>query len=144
MKIVDYLLMKSPGSTPDSPGQISSRRIILSIAGLILGIFFSFLITGINGIETPTTQNPIPQTSENQIAAQTTTVKSDIKISFPDSKKLVILVIITLVIFMLTYSALYSNLKLYTNEPAFLVLFVSFQYGFFWQSVVKGGAALIS
>ena len=145
MKIVDYLLMKSPDSWLISEtGQVTTRRITLSMAGLILGIFFSFLITGINEIKTPTTQNLTPETLKNQIASQSTSAKSEIKISFPDAKKLLSFGLITIVIFMLTYPALYSSLKLSGNEPAFLVVFVSFQYGFFWQSVVKEGAALIS
>ena len=53
MKLKDYLLMNAPdslssdGKTGDSTGQISSRRIVLSLVGLLLGIFFSFLITGL-------------------------------------------------------------------------------------------------
>jgi ABC-type antimicrobial peptide transport system permease subunit len=145
MKFVDYLLMRSPGPNEiDSPGRISTRRIILSLAGLILGIFFSFLITGITGTPT-TTQTSHSETSTSQSAVQPTTGKSDnVRISFPNAKELLSLGLITFVICMITYQGLYSSLKLYENEPAFLVVFVSFQYGFFWQSLVRGGAALLT
>jgi hypothetical protein len=146
MKILDYLLMKSPDSEIiRETGPIPTRRIVLSLAGLILGIFFSFLITGINGIKASPTQKAVSEIGKSQEVTQSGTDKSDkIKISFPESKELLSIGLITFVICMITYQGLYSSLKLYNNEPTFLVLFVSFQYGFFWQSVVKGGAALLS
>jgi hypothetical protein len=145
MKILDYLLMKNPDTNMiKETGPIPTRRIVLSLAGLIFGIFFSFLITGITG-SAATNKSSAPEVSKIQTATKQNTDNSDkIKISFPDAKELLSLGLITFVICMITYQGLYSSLKLYENEPAFLVIFVSFQYGFFWQSLVKGGAALLS
>jgi hypothetical protein len=115
------------------------------LAGLILGIFFSFLITGISGIKASPTQKPGSEISKSQEMTQPGIDTSPkVKISFPETKELLSIGLITFVICMITYQGLYSSLKLYQNEPAFLVLFISFQYGFFWQSLVKGGAALLS
>jgi hypothetical protein len=59
-------------------------------------------------------------------------------------RRLLTVGLIALVICGITYQGLYFSLRLYQNEPAFLIIFVSFQYGFFWQSVVKGAAAVLS
>ena len=125
-------------------GQVPTRRIVLSLVGLILGIFFSFLITGINGIKTSPEQKAGSGINKREVIQPGNETSSKIKISFPETKELVSIGLITFVICMITYQGLYSSLKLYENEPAFLVIFISFQYGFFWQSLVKGGAALIS
>jgi len=145
MKILDYLLMKNPDPMMiKEAGQIPTRRIVLSLVGLILGIFFSFLITGINGIKTSPAQKAGSEISKSEVIRPGNETSSKVKISFPETKELVSIGLITFVICMITYQGLYSSLKLYENEPAFLVIFISFQYGFFWQSLVKGGAALIS
>jgi hypothetical protein len=145
MKILDYLLMKNPETIMiKETGPIPTRRIVLSLAGLIFGIFFSFLITGITG-SAVTNKNPGSEVSKSQATIKQNTDNSEkAKISFPEAKELLSLGLITFVICMITYQGLYSSLKLYENEPAFLVVFVSFQYGFFWQSLVKGGAALLT
>lgn len=138
--------MKNPNPeiTRES-GQISTRRILLSLAGLIFGIFFSFLITGISEIKVSHTQKAGSEINKSQdVTPPVVSVSPKVKISFPDAKELLSIGLITFVICMITYQGLYSSLKLYQNEPAFLVLFISFQYGFFWQSLVKGGAALLS
>ena len=146
MKILDYLLMKSPDSEIIREKEpIPTRRILLSLAGLIFGIFFSFLIAGIGGIKASPTQKAGSEISKTQEVMQTgIETSAKVKISFPEAKELLTIGLITFVICMITYQGLYSSLKLYQNEPAFLVLFISFQYGFFWQSLVKGGAALLS
>jgi ABC-type antimicrobial peptide transport system permease subunit len=170
MKIVDYLLMKSPskgdGKMGEPSEQISTRRIVLSLIGLILGIFFSFLITGIEkttGISastsSDTTQTSTVQAQTTPVQTQTDTVQAQIKneksqtepekpqakpgLLLPSLKDLFPLIIISLVICMLSYQGLYASLKLYNNEPTFLVLFVAFQYGFFWESIVKGASTFI-
>ncbi len=146
MKILDYLLMKSPDSEIIRETEpIPARRILLSLAGLIFGIFFSFLIAGIGGIKASPSQKAGSEISKNQEVTQPgIETSSKVKITFPETKELLGIGLITFVICMITYQGLYSSLKLYQNEPAFLVLFISFQYGFFWQSLVKGGAALFS
>jgi hypothetical protein len=145
MKVLDYLLMKNPDTNMiKESGQIPTRRIVLSLVGLILGIFFSFLITGINGIKSSPVQKSGSSISKSELIQSANETSSKVKISFPETKELVSIGLITFVICMITYQGLYSSLKLYENEPAFLVIFISFQYGFFWQSLVKGGAALLS
>jgi len=146
MKLLNYLLMKSPDSDIiRKTGPIPTRRILLSLAGLISGIFFSFLIAGIGGIKASPTQKAGSEISKTQEVIQPLIdTSSKVRITFPEAKELLSIGLITFVICMITYQGLYSSLKLYQNEPAFLVLFISFQYGFFWQSLVKGGAALLS
>jgi len=164
MKIADYLLMRSSVSeidsekSGDSSVQISGRRIVLSFIGLILGIFFSFLITGIekttaqeNGQETTkriTTEQSqaSPEKTQSDTGQPQTKIEksqSEPSLHLPGLNELFPLIVITLVICMLSYQGLYSSLKLYDNEPAFLLLFVAFQYGFFWESVVKGVGTII-
>jgi hypothetical protein len=52
--------------------------------------------------------------------------------------------LIALVICGLTYQGLYFSLRLYEGQPALLVWFAAFQYGYFWQSVVEGAHTIFS
>lgn len=159
MKITDYLLMKGTAeisTESTSSGQIPARRIILSIAGLIAGIFISFLITGIEKSTAPAenldasmiVQTSLPAGNQTPVKAGEIQQKQDetkpeVTFTWPGLKKALTLLIISLVICGVSYQGLYSSLKLYVNEPAILVLFVAFQYGFFWQSVVKGVSTIL-
>lgn len=151
MKTTDYLLMKGGAEVSaanDPAGQISTRRIVLSFVGLLAGIFLSFLISGIEKIpaQANTQGESITAPVENSRVVDTQRKEgepSEVTISWPGLKEAVSLFIITLVICMLSYQSLYASLKLYSNEPTFLVLFVAFQYGFFWQSVVKGVGTIL-
>ena len=112
----------SDENLPTPPSKISGARIAFSLIGLLLGIFLSFVIVGINS-STGTTVAPGFKT-----------------VHWEDLWKFGL---ITLVICGLTYQGLYLSLKLYVNEPAFLTIFIAFQYGFFWQAVIHGSASLI-
>ena len=52
--------------------------------------------------------------------------------------------LISLAICGLTYQGLYFSLRLYANQPPFLILFVAFQYGYFWQSALKGASVVVA
>jgi hypothetical protein len=126
------------------PGKISGSRIALSFLGIILGIIASFYVTGLR----PTAESgspPAAQSRQERTAAGTPqdtpqpSVTSDFSL-----RRLLIVGLISLVICGITYQGLYFSLRLYQNEPTFLIIFVSFQYGYFWQSVVKGAAAVLS
>lgn len=148
MKFADYLLMSSPDSMSgesknvDPTSQISLRRIILSLAGLLLGIFFSFLITGIEKTTVPGNNQGTASGTMTEQFQTSTSPHLKPQLVLPGLKDLFPLIIISLVICGLSYQGLYASLKLYNNEPAFLVLFVAFQYGFFWESVVRGVSVL--
>mgnify|MGYP001075941163 CR=1 FL=1 len=145
MKFLNYLLLKTPEqkeermSIPKDVNKVSTRRILLSLVGILLGISLSFIVTGIEPVDVP--QDNTEQVENN---AQNSNVNSDdIKVNFPDWNELINIGIISLVICLLTYQALYFSLKLYNNEPAFLIIFISFQYGFFWQAVIKTSGSII-
>lgn len=161
MKVVDYLLMRTPErrlgdektrSREAKPGKVSPRRIVFSLLGLILGIIASFLVTG---IEPSVTSDPtaIQKTdnTENVTHSNDTQNKNSSEKKLQPKVKLniswdefLMIGIFSLVICGLTYQQLFFSIKLYNNEPAFLILFVSFQYGYFWQSVIKGGSTILT
>jgi ABC-type antimicrobial peptide transport system permease subunit len=161
-KVTDYLLMRTPtprlgGQKPRAAaGQISGSRIAISLLGIILGIIASFYVTGLHpAAETgnssagqsqqgstttqPGTSTPAPQPTVTPATTPQPAVSTDFSWN-----RLWKIGLISLVICGITYQGLYSSLRLYQNEPALLILFVAFQYGYFWQSVVKGAAAIAS
>jgi hypothetical protein len=150
-KFVDYLLMKPPKefrfqdssggqiNAPESTDQVPTRRIIYSVIGLILGIFLSFVLTGLQKIPSSTPNNT------TTTAAEVSNSSSDtIKFRPMSLQEVAVTLLLSLVICLLTYQGLYSSLRLHKNEPAWLIVVISFQYGFFWQSFVKGGALLVT
>jgi hypothetical protein len=146
MKLIDYLVMRTPqarmGGQGAAAGTVSPSRIVLSLCGLILGIALSFVVTG---IQPSKTLQPQPGGagvgSSSKPAADTQQPSPEPKVAIDLSwHRLQTIGLITLVICGLTYQGLYLSLSLYDKQPSFLILFVSFQYGFFWQSVVQGAA----
>ncbi|MDT4897401.1 MAG: hypothetical protein QOH25_2478 [Acidobacteriota bacterium] len=160
--VTNYLLMRTPTPRLGAPttraaaNGISGSRIAISLLGIILGIVASFYVTGLRpAAETgsssagqsqqgstttqPSTPTPSPQPTVSPIPTSQPAVATDF--SWNRFWKFGL---ISLVICGITYQGLYSSLRLYQNEPAFLILFVAFQYGYFWQSVVKGAAAIAS
>jgi hypothetical protein len=117
-------------------------RIFYSLLGLILGIFFSFIVTGIHSSSVTPKNSAAQETVSGQGNTPTVTVSKP-EVHLPNLKDFWKIGLITFVICMVSYQGLYFMLKLYINEPKFLILFIAFQYGFFWQSVIKGGAALL-
>jgi hypothetical protein len=170
MNAIDYLIMRTPrrqaaeraeeerlgesessrGLPAAADGQISGWRIMLSLIGVVLGILASFFVTDLvppsavhsksTGAE-PAAQQQLSAGSE--APARTESYKGPRLQEF-SWNRLLTRCIISLVICGLTYQTLYFSLKLYDSSPVFLILFVSFQYGYFWQSVIKGGAAALT
>lgn len=153
----DYLLMRTPEATlgPGShkklgkPGEISWKRIALAFLGLLLGIFFSFYVTG---LEPSSRAAPAVNAASQQTAradspgaapAATPTPAPRPRLVNIPRKDLPTILGITAVVCMLTFQGLYRKLGLYQNEPALLVFFVAFEYGYFWQSIIRGGAVLL-
>jgi len=146
-RVFDYLLLRTPeeergrlgGVAPSQkpkssgtivrrsaavPGRIPTDRIVLSLVGLFLGVLLSFVVTGLTPTQTDATGAVVSQP------------KVQLKLSLAE-------LVVSVVIIGLTYSGLYQSLKLYRDNPTLLILFVSFQYGYFWQSLIKGGATLL-
>lgn len=169
MKVLDYLLMRTPNAEaaparlgksqkprqsvinqrpPAKPGKVPGDRVVLSIVGLFFGILVSFYVTGLaemhiqqaNGKESAIGHTQ--DTSMSSLSAEASGVELQIEGPFA-WKRLLSQVAIAFVVCMLTYQQLYFSLALYKRAPTFLILFVSFQYGFFWQAVIKGGATLL-
>ena len=152
MKLLDYLLIRTPVNRMDdtqnkqlaTAGHVSGVRIILSIIGILAGIFMSFYVTGVRpansssgtavnhsqAVGTTASPTPTPRQPEPQ-------VNSDFSLN-----RLLKVGLIALVLCGISYQGLYFSLRLYEHEPAWLILFISFQYGYFWQTVVKGVQAL--
>lgn len=160
MSITDYLLMRTPVTRmtgpssrlggelpPVPPGKISAPRIVLSLFGVILGIVASFYVTGLRPEDSSQAEvggQRLAVSTSGPAASPTITprvseprVAEDLSLG-----RLLRVGLIALVACLLTYQGLYFSLKLYQNEPALLILFISFQYGYFWQSLVKGAQAL--
>jgi hypothetical protein len=136
------LLIRTPharlgGKSPAPPGQISGRRIAVSLLGLFLGIFASFYISGVRPAEKVAPSEGVAATAGEASDRPVTVVEPEItgEISWARFR---VVGFITLVIVGLTYQGLFLALRLYQNEPTLLVLFISFQYGYFWESVVEG------
>ncbi len=120
------------------PGQVSGARIALSLIGMILGIVASFYVTGLR----PPNSSSETLVSQSQAVgtAGTPTVRSpEPQVSSDFSPNRLLKVgLIALVLCGISYQGLYFSLRLYQHEPAWLILFISFQFGYFWQTVVKG------
>ncbi len=161
MKIQEYLVMRTPPvrmgyeATPEKaadPGKVPTSRILLSILGLIAGIVASFYITGLEPppkqqqLSAGTAQHESGGKQQAQAASQppAPTVKKDIKVKPFSRKEFWTIGLISLAICGLTYQGLYFSLRLYQKEPSFLILFVAFQYGYFWQSAVKGASVVLA
>lgn len=147
MKFADYLLLRTPPSrmadsgTGAPPGQVPVRRVVLSIVGLLVGVVLSFVVTGIRPA-TGTPPTPVPTTTGDAASTPATDSREPVVIDL-SWNRFVRVFLISLVICGLTYQQLYFSLKLYQGEPTFLILFVSFQYGYFWQSIVQGASSLV-
>jgi hypothetical protein len=149
MSVKDYLVMRTPparlgAGNESAPGTVSKSRIALSFLGIILGIVASFYVTGLRPTTTPATSSNGQAHQERATTgvaqdAQEPSVTKDFSL-----RRLGVVGLISLVICCLTYQGLYLSLRLYQYEPAFLIFFISFQYGYFWQSMVKGAAAFLS
>lgn len=151
MSITDYLLMRTPeprmgGRTRGIAGKVSGARIVLSFVGIILGIVTSFYVTGLRlagGPAKPAVNQSQAVITTNQSVSAAQSPKA--AMSSPEPKvtddfslrRLLRVGLISLVICGISYQGLYFSLRLYQNEPAWLIIFVAFQYGYFWQSLVK-------
>lgn len=130
----------APGTVlpPAAPGSVPATRIVLSLIGLLVGIVASFFITGL-GVQTQTKGSTAGTTQQTT----TTTAQASAPLQQkPEVHPLTLqhflqVLLIAVVICGLTYQGLYFSLRLYEGQPTFLILFVSFQYGYFWQSVVS-------
>jgi hypothetical protein len=158
MSVTDYLLMRTPSSRLKGPkkqaevGKVSGSRVAISFAGIILGIIASFYVTGLR----PTIEPSSPPTALHQTERTVTQTGASPATPQPEPasqptittdfswRRFLIVCLISLVICGITYQGLYFSLRLYQQEPTFLILFVSFQYGYFWQSVVKGAATTVA
>jgi hypothetical protein len=153
-RIGSYLLMRTPaarmGDEKVKAAQadtIPTSRIVVSIIGLLIGIVASFFITG---LEAYTTAKQI--SSNTQVVSKSTAPVGEATGSSAPSgpqinpftwKRFWTACLISLVVCGLSYQALYFSLRLYQQEPGLLILFVSFQYGYFWQSALKGASAVL-
>lgn len=151
MKFVDYLSLRTPPSRmgaeeePLPPGKVPTSRVILSLVGMLLGIIASFFVIGLVQ-EKASNVDATQQTSAAQAGQSSAPVPSDVgKHLTPFTwQRFWIISLISLVVCGLSYQGLYFSLRLYEGQPAFLILFVAFQYGYFWQSAVNGANVLLS
>jgi hypothetical protein len=154
MAITDYLLLK-PGKarmSGDEGDKVPTGRILISIAGLIIGIVASFFITlagAATDVQKGGPASPPAVTQANTVSQVGQTTPNAGAGSEPQLKPFTwsrfgTVCLISLVICGLTYQGLYFSLRLYAKQPGFLILFVAFQYGYFWQSALKGASVLIT
>lgn len=155
--VADYLLMRTPdtgrmGAGDEGkprrmagPGKVSGSRIAFSLLGVVLGIVASFYVTG---LQPPVKSDGTPAVQSQQGSTPTTGISQptpEPRLTGDFSlRRLLTVGLISLVICGISYQGLYFSLRLYQHEPAWLIVFVSFQYGYFWQSVIKGGAAVLA
>jgi len=154
MSVTDYLLLRTPPTQPARmggkkrapEGAVSGARIAISFLGIILGIVASFYVTGLRAAgkpSTPAVSQAQGASTPNHPGTSASSPEPSITGDFSPGRLLKV-GLISLVICGISYQGLYFALRLYQNEPAFLIVFVAFQYGYFWQSVVKGVAAAVS
>lgn len=146
MNPIDYFIMKTPLSRmgdqaapppPPAPGTVPTGRIVLSLIGLLLGIIASFFVTGL-GVQTQAKGSSAGTTQQMPVTAtQAPAPQQQPEVHAFTPRRFLTVCLIALVICGLTYQGLYFSLRLYEGQPTFLILFVSFQYGYFWQSVVS-------
>lgn len=152
MKVADYLLLKPGKDRMDEGDNVPTGRILISIAGLIIGIVASFFITLVGAttdVQKSGPANPAAVTQTNAAPNGGATTPNLPAAAEPQLKPFTwsrfwTVCLISLAICGLTYQALYFSLRLYAKEPGFLILFVAFQYGYFWQSALKGASVAIS
>lgn len=147
-KLLDYFLLRTPEARMGSgqgevavPGKVPPLRVTLSFAGIIVGIVASFYVTGLN-LQSAAQPTPSAQVATHDANAMPTPSHANPQIQ-ADSRPFWKIFVIALVICFLTYPGLYFTLHLYANQAVFLVFIISFQYGYFWQSAVEGGRALL-
>ena len=148
MKLSDYFLLRTPEARMGpgrgkaaEPGKVPPLRVALSFAGIVAGIVASFYVTGLKlNASTPTA--PSAQIATPGVNASATPPQANPQIE-TDTRPFWKIFVIALVICFLTYPGLYFTLHLYANQALFLVFLISFQYGYFWQSAVEGGRALL-
>ena len=130
--ISDYLLLKTPiqrmsddkDTSLAPPGETSARRLFLAWFGLVLGVLASFLVTDLVG--------------QAEVGGD-----PSVRLELLAAGQLLTTTIVTLVVCMLSFPGLYQSLRLYRHEPALLLIFVAFQYGFFWQAALQGVSAVV-
>lgn len=154
MSLIDYLLIRTPDvermgkqkSKRGAPGRISGPRIAFSFVGILLGIVASFYVSGLQLVKASNPPSDASQASQvmNQSANPSASMISSSQTSPAPRlasdfslRRFLKIVLISAVICLLTYQGLYFSLRVYQNEPAWLIIVVSFQYGYFWQSVVN-------
>lgn len=155
MNLASYLLIRTPTQPPRlskgkkdaQPGKVSLRRITLSLVGIVLGIVASFFVTGIRPASPPSASNRSTATSSSEeisrsVGSSTEQPAQPVIQEDWSMKRFLQVGLISLVVCGLTYQGLYFSLRLYEHEPAWLLLFVSFQYGYFWQSAVHFAGSL--
>ena len=153
-KVFDYLLIRTPeprmAGPRGQPGEVSPSRLGFSFLGLFLGIVASFYVTGLEP-STPGENRAATEYAAVEAAGPTPGVSATGKtppqprvVSDFSWQRMKTVGLISLVICGLTFQGLYFSLRLYQNEPPWLILFISFQYGYFWQSLVEGARILLS
>jgi hypothetical protein len=156
VKVLDYLLIRTPvGRMSDAvgraePSKVPTSRIVISLFGLILGVAASFFFTGLGAkadIQKSVAKNTqvVSQVDEASQPSGTPSRAAD-----PDPQikpftwqRFGTVCLISLVICGISYQGLYFALRLYQGEHPVLIFFVAFQYGYFWQSVVKGATGAL-
>jgi len=155
-KVTNYLLMRTPdermGDEEEKkgaePGKTSGWRIGVSILGLLIGIIASFFVTGLqtySAAKQVSSGTQIISKSESPSSegnAKSATA-SEPQINPFTWKRFWTVFLISLVVCGLSYQALYFSLRLYQREPGLLILFISFQYGYFWQSALQGASTVL-
>jgi uncharacterized membrane protein YbhN (UPF0104 family) len=156
VKLLDYLLIRTPAARMSEavggaePSKVPTSRIVISLFGLILGVAASFFFTGLGArtdIQKGAAKNP-PAVSQVGQASQPAGSASRAPDPDPQIKPFTwqrfgTVCLISLVICGISYQGLYFALRLYQGEHAVLIFFVAFQYGYFWQSVVKGATGAL-
>lgn len=155
-KVMNYLLMRTPderlGDEEEKqraePGKIPGSRIIVSIIGLLIGIIASFFVTGLqtySAVKQVSSGTQIVSKSESPSGEGNvkSATASEPQINPFTWRRFWAVFLISLVVCGLSYQGLYFSLRLYQQEPGLLILFVSFQYGYFWQSALQGASTVL-
>ena len=159
MKVLDYLLIRTPAARMSEaaggaePSKVPTSRIVISLFGLILGVSASFFFTGLGSrtdIQKGAAKNPPAVSQVDQSLERAERAGSPSSAPDPDPQikpftwqRFGTVCLISLVICGISYQGLYFALRLYQGEHPVLIFFVAFQYGYFWQSVVKGATGAL-